>query len=271
MTDLIILLPALIGAGLAAGLIAGLFGIGGGVIIVPTLAFLFTALGYGEVSMHMAVGCSLATIVATSIRSAQAHHKRGAVDMAVVRSWAPWIMLGGIAGAVLAGQLPGEALRGVFGVITLLVAAQFFFGRPDFQLATDLPGAPLKQVIASGLGGLSAIMGIGGGVFGVTLMTLCGRSVHQAIGTAAAFGAAIGFPAALTYIATGFGLPDRPPLSLGYLNGPAIMIIALLTTTMAPVGARLAHSMDGQRLKQIFAIVLALLAVRMIWSGFTGG
>lgn len=262
------LLAALIAAGLFAGVVAGLFGIGGGVVIVPTLAFVFTQLGYSETAMHMAVGCSLATIVATSIRSAMSHHKRGAVDLDVVRGWVPFIMIGAVIGGLIAGALPGQAMRGVFGAILLLVSLQFIFGRPTWKLADHMPTGLPRLGIASSLGALSGIMGIGGGVFGVTLMTLCGHAVHRAVGTAAAFGAAIGFPAAIVYMITGWGLDGRAPFSLGYLNVPAVLIIALMTTSIAPFGAMLAHKMDGVTLRRVFGVITVFLAGNMLRVAF---
>ncbi len=259
-----LLILALLAAGGAAGIVAGLFGIGGGVVIVPTLAFVFVSLGYPQTAMHTAVGGSLATIVFTSARSTWSHHKRGAVDWSVVRGWTPWIMLGAIIGALLAGGLSGAALTLVFGSILLVVALQFGLGRPTWTLATRLPGGFLRAGLAGTLGALSGIMGIGGGVFGVTLLTLCGRSAHQAVGTAAAFGAAIGLPAAIGFAITGWGVEARPPLSIGYLNVPAILIIALMTTSFAPLGAMIAHRMNGVALRRAFGVVLFLLALNML-------
>ena len=262
------LLGALIVAGLFAGLVAGLFGIGGGVVIVPTLAFVFTQLGYPDVAMHAAVGCSLATIVATSLRSASSHHKRGAVDLDVVKGWVPFIMIGAVLGALIAGALPAQGMRGVFGGVLFIIALQFIFGRPTWKLADQMPSGILRAAIASGLGALSGIMGIGGGVFGVTLMTLCGHPVHRAVGTAAAFGAAIGFPAALGFIYTGWGVEGRLPFSIGYLNIPAIVIIAILTTSIAPVGAALAHRMNATTLRRVFGVVTVVLSANMLRVAF---
>mgnify|MGYP001259863093 CR=1 FL=1 len=259
-----LLILALLTAGIFAGLIAGLFGIGGGVIIVPTLDFAFTQLGYESVSMHAAVGCSLATIVATSIRSAMAHARRGAVDFDVVKGWVPWIMVGAVIGAAIAGFLPKDGMRGFFASVLLLVSLQFVLGRPDWKLRDSLPTGLPRVGLAGGLGALSGIMGIGGGVFGVTLMTVCGHTVHRAVGTAATFGAAIGLPAAIGYIATGWGMPDRPPISLGYLNIPAILIIALMTTSLAPFGAILAHRMNAALLRRVFGVLMILVALNML-------
>ena len=264
------LLLALAAAGLLAGLAAGLFGIGGGAIIVPVLFFLLNGAGYESSAMHVAVATSLATIIVTSMRSVLAHNRHGAVDWPTLRGWAPWITLGAVAGMVVAGQIPGEGLTLIFGSLAILLAAQLFFGRPEWTLAADLPGGLPRVGLGSGLGGLSAIMGIGGGTFGVSLMTLCGWSIHRAVATAAGFGVAIGAPGALAAIAAGWAREDLPPASLGFVNVPAFLLISVFTVTMAPVGARLAHTLDAARLRRLFGVLLAMVAVRMLWDAGAG-
>ena len=275
MTDFLaqygLLILALIGCGLFSGLAAGLFGIGGGAIIVPVLIILFESLGYSETASHVAIATSLATIILTSARSVMAHHERGAVDWYVVKTWAPWIMLGAIAGQLLAGELSSIALKGFFGAMAFLLAAQLFFGRPSWKLAEDMPRGEGRAGLGGGMGVLSALMGIGGGTFGVSLMTICGKPIHKAVATAAGFGIAIGLPSAFTAIYTGWGQEGLPPFSLGYVNLAAFAVISIFTVTMAPVGARLAHSLDAALLKRLFGILLALVAAKMLWDVFTGG
>ena len=267
-----LLIISLLGAGLFAGLAAGLFGIGGGAVIVPVLILLFDGLGYTETGSHVAIATSLATIILTSARSVMAHHKVGAVDWQVVRSWAPWIMAGAVAGQMVTRYLSGDALKLVFGVMAFVLAAQLYFGRPSWRLADDMPGGAGRAGLGSGIGALSAIMGIGGGTFGVSLMTICGRPIHQAVATAAGFGIAIGLPSTITAIWVGWGRDGLPPFSIGHVNLIAFGLISVCTVTMAPVGARLAHSLDGARLKRWFAVLLSIVAVRMIWSVLaTGG
>ena len=265
-----VLILALVGCGLFSGLAAGLFGIGGGAIIVPVLIILFENLGYGDTASHVAIATSLATIILTSARSVMAHHKRGAVDWTIIRTWGPWIMAGAVVGQLLAGVMSAQALKGFFGAMALLLAAQLFFGRPGWTLARDMPRGAVRAGLGSGVGTLSALMGIGGGTFGVSLMTLCGRTIHQAVATAAGFGIAIGLPSAITAIFVGWGHDGLPPFSLGYVNLAAFGLISLFTVTMAPVGAWLAHRMDAGLLKKLFAILLALVAVRMIWTVIAG-
>lgn len=265
-----VFIAALAVAGLFAGFVGGLFGIGGGSILVPALYYVFVALGVDEeVRMHVAVGTSLSTIVATSVRSLGAHSKAGAVDFAVLRAWAPWVAGGALLGGVLAGVADTEALLIVFGVGLMLVAAQMGLGNPKWQLAAELPTGGLRALIASGIGVLSAMMGIGGGAFGVTALTLFGRPIHQAVATASGFGAAIAVPAALTYVIAGWGHDDLPPLSLGYISAPGFIVLAGLTALTAPVGARLAHRLPQQTLKRAFAVLLALVAANMLREAFT--
>lgn len=264
------MLLALTGAGLFAGLAAGLFGIGGGAVIVPVLYFLLSGLGYESSAQHVAVATSLATIIATSARSVMAHHRHGAVDWDILRGWAPWIVGGAMLGMIAAGFMSGQAMTGLFGAVALIIALQFFFGRPDWRLADDMATGPARAGLGGGLGALSSIMGIGGGTFGVSLMTMSGRAMHQAIGTAAGFGVAIGVPGALAAIFVGWGREGLPPGSLGYVNLPAFALISVLTVTMAPVGASLAHRLDGALLKRLFGILLAIVAMRMIYSAIGG-
>ncbi len=268
--DIAWLIGALAAAGLFAGFVGGLFGIGGGVVIVPALYLVFSALGVDEeVRMHVAIGTSLSTIIATSARSLAAHAKAGAVDFAVLRAWTPWIALGALIGGALAGLANTEMLLLVFGAGLLLVAAQMGFGNPAWRIAPELPTGIARAATASSIGALSATMGIGGGAFGVTAMTLCGRPIHQAVATASGFGAAIALPATLMYVVAGWGKAGLPLWSLGYVSAPGFIVLAALTALTAPAGARLAHQLPQQTLKRAFAILLALVAINMLREAFS--
>jgi uncharacterized protein len=261
---------ALIGAGLLAGFVGGLFGIGGGIVIVPALYFVFTALGIDEdVRMHLAVGTSLSTIISTSWRSLSTHLKAGAVDVSVLRTWGPWISLGAVVGAVVAGLVNTETLLIVFGAGLLLIAAQMGLGNPNWRVWPDLPTGAPRAITAGGIGMFSSMMGIGGGAFGVTVMTLCGRSIHQAVATASGFGAAIAVPASIGYAIAGWGREGLPPLSLGFVSLPGFIVLAALTAITAPIGARLAHRLPQLALKRAFAIVLGVVAFNMLWEAFS--
>lgn len=260
------MLLALAAAGLFAGLVAGLFGIGGGVVIVPTLFFLLSNMGYEETAMHVAVSTSLATIILTSLRSVAAHNKRGVVDWYIIRSWSPWIVLGAVIGMLLAGYFSKQIMLGIFGTILILFAAQFYFGRPNWKLAPEMPKGIVRAVIGSINGALSSIMGIGGGTLGVTLMTLCAMPMHPAVATAAGWGVAIGLPGAIAAIIVGWGRDGLPPFSAGFVNLPAFALISVFTVLMAPVGAALAHKLNADRLRRLFGILLAVVSARMLWQ-----
>jgi len=268
--EIIWFLVALAVAALFAGFIAGLFGVGGGVVIVPALYGLFTAMGVDEaVRMHVAVGTSLSTIITTSWRSLATHAKAGAVDFAVLKQWSPWIAVGALVGAAVAGLANTMALMIIFGFGLLLIALQFGFGNPDWRVRDDLPVGGLRAFIASLLGGLSSIMGIGGGAFGVTVMTLCNRPIHQAVATASGFGAAIAIPGTVGFIIAGLGREGLPPWSVGFVNVPGFILLALLTATTAPIGARLAHRLPQLQLKRAFGAMLAFVALNMLRVAFS--
>jgi uncharacterized membrane protein YfcA len=267
--DLIWFAAGLIIAGLAAGFVGGLFGIGGGIVIVPALYFVFTALGVDDaVRMHVAVGTSLSTIISTSWRSLSAHTKAGVVDFDILKTWTPWISLGAIIGAAIAGFANTEALLIVFGGGLLLIAAQMGFANPNWRAFSDLPRGALRALVAGALGTLSALMGIGGGAIGVTVMTLCGRPIHQAVATASGFGAAIAIPATVGYAIAGWGREGLPAWSLGFVSVSGFIFLARLTAVTAPIGARLAHRLPQLTLKRAFAILLAVLALNMLREAF---
>lgn len=267
--ELVWFAAGLAGAGLVAGFVGGLFGIGGGVVVVPALYLVLTALGVDEdVRMHVAVATSLSTIVSTSWRSLAAHTRAGAVDTAVLKAWAPWITFGALAGAAVAGFASSELLLIVFGGGLFLIALQMGLGNPNWRLASDLPKGAPRAAIASGIGFFSALMGIGGGAFGVTVMTLCGKPIHRAVATASGFGAAIALPGALGYAIAGWGREGLPPFSLGFVSVPGFIVLAALTALTAPLGARLAHRLPQLTLKRAFSVFLGLVALNMLREAF---
>lgn len=261
------LVAGVMATGAVAGVLSGLLGVGGGIVVVPVLFWVIGAMGYApELVMQVAVGTSLVTVAVTAVSSARAHHKRGAVDMALVRRWAPWMALGALAGGVIAGVVSGRALLVVFGLIALLVA--WNMARPKTRiLAASLPQRVGAQpAIAGAIGGLSAMMGIGSGTLGVPVLTAFSVPVHRAVGTAAALGLVIGVPAGLAMIVTGLGVAGRPPLSLGYVNLVAVALILPLSVACAPFGAKLAHALDPVWIKRAFAVFLCLTSLRMLWT-----
>lgn len=265
LNEILLLLAALVAAGLAGGLIAGLFGVGGGTVIVPAVFYAFEVLGVGgEANLHVAIGTSLLTIVATSWRSLRAHRTHGAVDEGVLKTWTPWVAVGALIGAAVAGVASMEGLAIVYGVCLIVVAAQMGLMPEGYALRKDLPTGWGRRGLGTAIGGLSAMMGIGGGSFGGMLMSLCGRPIHQAVATASGFGVAIGTAATLGFVVFGWDAVGRPPLSLGYVNAPGAVVMAVLTTAVAPWGARLAHSLDRRVLRRAFALYLLATAVLVV-------
>ena len=261
------LIAAALTTGMAAGLLAGLLGVGGGIVIVPVLYHVFPMLGIDEsVRMHLAVGTSLATIILTSIMSARAHARRGAMDRGLLRTYAPGIVAGVLVGAFLGARAKGEILVLIFASVALVMAADMAFRRRTVHLANGpLTGLP-AQMIGFFIGGFSAVMGIGGGTFSVPAFTLMKVPVHRAVGTAAAIGLFISIPGALGFLWNGLGNPNLPPGSVGYVNLPALIAIVPGTMLFAPLGARIAHAISDRALRTAFAIFLLMTSARMFYG-----
>ncbi len=258
---------ALLATGVVAGIIAGLLGVGGGIVIVPVLYYMFTALKIDPaVLMHVAVGTSLATILATGSSSARAHYKRGSVDLDLLKRWWWAIAIGVIAGATLAGNLSGGALTLVFGFVALAVSANMMFRKNGAHLAEALPGTPVRELLGFLIGGISVMMGIGGGTLGVPTLTLFNYPIRRAVGTAAAIGLIIAVPGTLLSIYFGWNAEGRPPFSLGYVNLVGFFLIIPASTYAAPLGARIAHAIDPAKLKLVFALFLGFTGLRMIYG-----
>ncbi len=268
-TTLLVFVAALLGAGAVAGVLAGLLGIGGGIVIVPVLYQVFAALGIDEaVRMHAAVGTSLATILPTGLSSARAHWRRGAIDPAVLRAWGPWVALGVLIGTGLATVADGRVLTGLFALVSFSMAIRLFTGSEDKAVRDTLPPTPWSQVIATSIGGISAMLGIGGGTFSVPAQVMCGATIRRAVGTAAAIGLIIAVPGAIGFAVTGSDVSGRPPLSVGYVNLLALACIVPASVAAAPLGARIAHSIDGGLLRKGFALFLLIVCGRMVASLF---
>jgi uncharacterized membrane protein YfcA len=259
-----ILAASLAFAGVLGGLLAGLLGVGGGIVIVPVLFHVFTALDIApESRMHLAVGTSLSTIIVTSVVSARAHRRRGSVDAGLLRRWAAFIVIGVILGSWIAGRVETETLMLVFATLGLLVAIHMAFLK-GAAIASDLPRRPIQAVMAVLVGGFSTLMGIGGGTLTVPLLSLCRFPMRLAVGTAAAIGLIIAVPGTIGFIVAGWGATDTPPLSLGYVNLLGFALLVPLTSLCAPIGARIAHRIDERWLRRAFALFLAITAVRML-------
>jgi uncharacterized protein len=253
---------ALLAAGVLAGLLAGLFGIGGGAILVPIFFHVFGLLGVPDaVRMHLALGTSLAIIVPTSIRSFMAHRQRGAVDIDLLKGWVVAVPLGTIIATIVAAWASSTELRLIFAVIALALALRMIFAKDSWRLGAELPGNPAKFLVGTGIGVLSGLMGIGGGVMNNTFMTLYGRSIHQAVATSSGVGVLISIPGLVGYVWGGWGKAGLPPFSTGYINWLAVALLIPVTLYTAPYGARLAHALSKKHLE--FAFALFLVAVSM--------
>ena len=250
--------------GIGAGILAGLLGVGGGIVIVPALYFALTLADTEPgLAMQLAVGTSLATIIFTSLSSARAHHKRGAIDTNLLKLWAPSILVGVVIGSIVGGLINGLVLIGVFAVVAALVALDMVFRKIKPGAAERSFSRPVWAFFGVLAGAISAMMGIGGGTVCVPLLNFLGYDIRRAVGTSAAIGFIIGVPGAITYALTGLGAEDLPPFSLGYVNLLAVLIIIPLTTSFAGVGVRIAHSIPQRALRLSFGLFLALTSIRM--------
>ncbi len=249
-----------------AGVLAGLLGVGGGLVIVPMLNYAFALQGItGDHLHHMALGTSLATIMFTSISSFMTHHRSGAVLWGIVRQITPGILLGTFLGSKVAVHMPTSLLKGFFILFLLYVGAQMLMNVKP-KAAREMPGL-LGNSLAGGLiGALSSFVGIGGGSLSVPYMAWCNVPMHRAIGTSAAIGFPIAFAGAAGYLVNGLGLADLPGPHLGFIYLPALLGIAAASVCTAPLGAKLAHTLPVPRLKKAFACLLFAMAAQMAYS-----
>lgn len=267
ITEHAALLAALLLAGCTAGLLAGLFGVGGGTVLVPALFQVFIGYGYSpDTAMHLAVATSLATIIPTGISSARAHHWRGAVDKSVLRMLAPSVAVGALCGAAVSGYFKGLVLTMLFAVFASIIAALMLRGKKGFALVKQLPQGAGRHGLGAFIGSLSALLGIGGGTISVPTLAACGYAMPVAVGTGAALGLAIAVPGTLGFIISGWGAQGLPPFSLGYINLVAVAVIAPMSVLFAPQGAKLAHWLPEVWLRRGFAGFLLLVAGRMLYK-----
>jgi uncharacterized protein len=266
MPDLATLLPMialLLVIGVFAGIIAGLLGVGGGIVLVPAFFYMFDHLGYaGPQLMQICVATSLATIMATSMRSVMAHHRKGAVDWAILRQWAPWIVIGAIAGVFTASSLKSTTLTAIFGILAMIAGLYMALGRDTWRVAETMPAHPTRGILATLIGFFSVLMGIGGGTFGVPMMTLYNMPIHRAIATASGFGMIIAVPSVIGFLF--LNVDQAPPYTLGAINIPAFLLVVGTTYLATPWGVKLAHSMNPKPLKRAFAVFLVLVALNML-------
>jgi uncharacterized membrane protein YfcA len=261
------LLAALVAGGLLMGFLAGLFGIGGGSIIVPILYEVFRLQGVpDEVLMQLAVGTSLAVMIPTSLRSHAGHRARGAVEDAVVRRLGAYVVAGVGLGILLARSAPAEVFKWVWVVFTATMVAKLVFGREDWRLGLELPRSLLIEAYGVMVGFISTLLSIGGGVFITTLLMLYDRPITRAVATATGFGPLIAIPGAIGFVWAGWGQPGLPVLSLGYVNLLGFAALVPMSVLAAPLGVRVAHGIPRRALELALAAFLALVGGRFLWS-----
>ena len=254
--------------GAVAGFFAGLLGVGGGAIMVPVLAMMFAAQGFPEAHlMHLALGTSMATIVFTSISSLRAHHKHGAVVWPIVRDIAPGIVVGTLLGAQIAGRVPTKPLAIFFAIFIAYVAVQMILNVKP-KPSRNLPGKAGMFGVGAFIGGISSLVAIGGGSLSVPFMTWCNVKVHHAIGTSAAIGFPIALAGTIGYMIAGYGAAGLPAGSFGFIYLPALAATVIISMLMAPIGAKVAHSLPVATVKKIFAGLLVLLLAKMLHGLF---
>lgn len=259
---------AILIAGVIAGLIAGLLGVGGGIVLVPILFYLFIALGVDEsVRMHMAVGTSLTTIVATAASSTMAHYAQGSIDTRLLRSWGGWLFMGAVFGMLVFSFINTKGLSLIFGCVAAIVAFYMLFSKePKQDDISRFPTGFFRWILGLLVGGVSSIMGIGGGTLSVPILSIFKYPIRRAVGTAAAIGLLIAIPGAIGAFLAGLGNAQLPPFSLGYVNILAFLILVPITGFMAPYGARLAHTIAPRTLRYAFVVFLLFNSFNMILS-----
>ena len=256
--------------GLFSGFVAGLLGVGGGAVMVPILTMLFAAQGFPDTEvLHLALGTSMATIIFTSVSSARAHHAHGAVLWPVVRAIAPGIVIGTLVASQFAVRIPTRPLAAFFCAFILYVAVQMMLGIKP-KPSRELPGTVGMTSAGLVIGGVSALVAIGGGSLSVPFMTWCNVQVQKAIATSAAIGFPIALAGTVGYLIGGYGHPGLPTGSIGFIFVPALACTLVASMLTAPIGARLAHRLPVATLKRIFAGVLVVLAGKMAWGLFGG-
>jgi len=254
--------------GAVSGVLAGLLGVGGGLVIVPMLVFVFPGQGIAEsIQMKLALGTSLAAIILTAISSLRAHHRRGAVRWDVVKRITPGIIVGTFLGANFASRIPSEWLRIFFVVFLFYVSIQLWIDKKPKPSRT-LPGTAGMFGAGSVIGWVSSLVGIGGGSLSVPFMTWCNLPFHTVIGTSAAIGFPIAVAGTAGYVVGGWGNALLPPHAVGFIYLPAFLGIISASVLTAPLGAKLAHSLPVGRLKRIFALLLMIMGIRMLWGLF---
>ncbi len=258
---------AIAASGLVSGLLAGIFGIGGGAVLVPVFYQVFGLLDVDEsVRMHLSVGSSLAIIIPTAIRSFTAHRARGVVDIALLRSYAIPVPVGVVLASLCAAYISSGGLRIIFAVLTLLFGARLILNRDHWRLGTEIPGSPWRAITGLVIGFFSTLMGIGGGIMNNTYMTLYGRPMIQAVATSSGVGVMIAIPGTIGYVWAGWGNPLLPFASTGYINWLAVALIIPIALIVTPYGVRIAHWLPKRQLEIAFGLFCLFVSARFFIS-----
>jgi uncharacterized membrane protein YfcA len=270
LADLIPLAVALLAAGVLTGLLAGMFGVGGGAVIVPVLYQIFGFLGVpDDVRMHLCVGTSLAIIIPTSIQSYRTHRAKGKVLEDVLRAWAVPVVLSVLLGGLIAAFAPALVLKLVFVFVAGANAIKQLAGRDDWRISPDLPGVIGMRAYGMLIGLASALMGIGGGAISNMILTLHGKTIHNAVATSSGLGVLISIPGALSYIVAGWPkMAVLPPFSVGFVSLLGLVLVAPVSAFAAPYGARLAHRLQKRTLEVAFGLFLLAVSLRFLWGIF---
>lgn len=264
-SELALLVAMLLAGGVVMGVLAGLLGVGGGGIIVPILYEVFSVIGVDEaVLMHLCVGTTLAVIVPTSMRSYFSHKARGAVDAEILRSMVVPVVAGVVVGILVARFSDKQTLTAIWAGAAALISLKMYIGRESWRLGDEIPGQPWRGLYGVFIGTISTLMSIGGGAFVTMMMTLYGRTIHQAVATSSGFGPMIAIPGAIGFIWAGWGAAGLPPGSLGYVSLLSAAIIVPASVMAAPWGVRLAHRFSRRTLELAFATFLAVVAARFL-------
>jgi len=265
MVELISLCIMLLLTGVVGGTLAGLLGVGGGIVIVPMLDFALGVMGVdSSIRMQIAVATSLATIIPTSISSSRAHFKRQSVDLSLARKWAPWITVGALSGAWVASRVHSNVLSAIFATVAFLVAVKLILPLDEKTIARQLPRGRAIIPVPVLIGFISTMMGIGGGSLSVPTLSIFGEPIHRAVGTSALFGMLIAIPGTIGFMLAGHGNPLLPYGSVGFVNFVGLAFVAPTTILAAPLGARLAHATKKRHLTLFFGVFLLIVSIRML-------
>lgn len=265
----LLMVAAIFMSGCGAGFLAGLFGVGGGILIIPALFSVFTWQGVAaDQAMHLAVATSLMAIIPTSLTSFRTHYRAGKVDSGVLRHWALPVIIGSAIGTIVGHSTHGTTTMALFGAFMGAIALYMGFAPEKLTPAKHPPAGGLALGVSSFIGFFSSLIGVGGGVLAVPSMVAFGLPMHRAVGTASGIGFLIGIPATITTLCLPVDTQGLPPGSIGYVNLWAFLCLVPATMMTAPIGAKVAHRLHAKNLRKYFAVLLVIIAIRMLWAAF---